>query len=96
MKRSIRQVGLVVSACAALVVAGCSTYYKAVDPQSGREYYTKEIDDVKGGAVKLKDARSGAVITLQSSEVKEISEKEFEAGLAAPAAAPAAAPTETK
>jgi hypothetical protein len=35
---------------------------------------------MKSGAVKFKDAKTGGEITLQSSEIKEIDSKEFEAG----------------
>jgi hypothetical protein len=34
------------------------------------------------GAVKIKDAKTGGTVTLQSSEVLEISEQEFKAGVA--------------
>ena len=78
------------------LVAGCASYYRVTDTQSGNVYYTKKVDTVKGGSgtVKLKDTRSGSVVTLQNSEVKEISKKEYKEGLAAPVskAAPAAAP----
>lgn len=63
------------------LLAGCSHYYKVNDPAGNKEYYTKDIDSTKGGAIKIKDARSGATVTLQSSEVKEISEDEFEAAV---------------
>jgi hypothetical protein len=79
-----------------LVVTGCASYYRVTDTQSGNVYYTKKVDTVKGGggAVKLEDTRSGSMVTLQNSEVKEISKKEYKEGLAAPVskAAPAAAP----
>lgn len=84
----------------ALLVAGCASYYKVTDPQSGSVYYTEELDNLRGGAVKLKDARTGSMVTLQNSEVKEISSKEYKEGLAAPISkptpttAPAAAPAE--
>jgi hypothetical protein len=48
--------------------------------------------------VKLNDGKTGSVVTIQNSDVKEISKKEYKEGLAAPvskpapAAAPAAAP----
>jgi cytochrome c oxidase subunit 2 len=44
--------------------------------------------------VKLTDTRTGSVVTIQNSEVKKISKKEYKEGLAAPVskAAPAAAP----
>jgi hypothetical protein len=94
MKNSVRYEWLAVSLCVGVLVAGCSsTYYKVTEPQSGKVYYTQDVDTAKGtSAVKLKDARTGSVVTLQSSEVKEISEKDYKAGLAAPAAASAVAP----
>jgi hypothetical protein len=102
MKEPVKLGWIAASLCAGLLVVGCSsTYYKVTDPHSGTAYYTQKVDTLVGtGAVKVKDARSGSVVTLQSSEVKEISEKEYKAGIAAPvtpptpapAAAPAAAP----
>jgi hypothetical protein len=82
MKLSVRYGWFIVSLCVGLLVGGCATYYKVTDPESGKEYYTQKIDDVRGGAVKMMDARTGSIITLQNSEVKEISEKEYKAGLA--------------
>ena len=38
----------------------------------------KDVDEAKGGAIKIKDEKTGAIVTLQSSEVKEISAEEFE------------------
>ena len=64
-----------------LVAAGCTTYYKVNDTAGSKEYYTTKIDKVKGGAIKLKDEKSGAHVTLQSSEVKEITEEEFNAAV---------------
>lgn len=61
--------------------AGCTHYYKVNDPSGQKEYYTKDIDEGKGGAIKIKDAKSGSTVTLQSSEVKEISEEEYEAAV---------------
>jgi uncharacterized protein YceK len=83
---------VVVSLCVGLLVGGCASYYKVTDPQTGKEYYSQKIDNVKGGAVKLKDARSGNTITIQNSEVKEISKDEYNAGIAAPVSKPAPAP----
>jgi hypothetical protein len=71
-----------------ILVAGCASYYKVKDPQSGNVYYTDKIDNVRGGAVKLKDARTGSMVTIQNSEVKEISSDEYKAGLAAPVSMP--------
>jgi hypothetical protein len=65
----------------AVVVAGCASYYRVNDPAGTREYYTTDIDKTKAGAITFKDAKSGGVVTLQSSEVKEISEEEFTAAV---------------
>ena len=85
------------------LVTGCTAhYYKVTDPQSGKEYYTQKIDNLKGGAVKLKDAVSGIDMTLQNSEVKEIDIHQYKQSVfyqinkpiptETPAAPPAAAP----
>lgn len=67
-----------------LIVAGCTSHYRVTDPASGKEYYTTKVTDAgRGGAVKIKDARTGSTVTLQSSDVKEISSDEFDAGIAA-------------
>ena len=73
--------GMVAAAGVLMLAAGCTHYYKVNDPAGNKDYYTTDIETAKSGAVKLKDEKSGAVVTLQSSEVKEISEKEFEAGV---------------
>jgi hypothetical protein len=94
MKRFIMNGCFVVVLGLVLLVAGCASYYKVRDPQTGDVYYTEKIDNLRGGAVKLKDARTGNIVTIQNSEVKEINSDEYKAGLAAPVAAPASAPTE--
>ncbi|BFU96506.1 MAG: protein of unknown function [Nitrospira sp.] len=67
------------------MVAGCTNYYRVTDPHSGKTYYTTEVKDAgRGGAVKIKDAKSGSTVTLQSSEVKEITSDEYEAAMKAP------------
>jgi len=90
MKKYVKFGWIAASLCAGLLVGGCSsTYYKVTDPHSGTAYYTQEIDTIAGtGAVKVKDARTGSLVTLQSSEVKEISEKDYKAGIAAPVSKP--------
>ena len=72
-----------------LCMTGCSSYYRVTDPVSGKTYYTTKINDAgRAGAVKIKDDRTGSVVTLQSSEVKEISADEYEAALKAQPPAP--------
>jgi hypothetical protein len=75
-----------------MLVAGCGSYYQVRDPASSTQYYTTDVDKAgSAGAVKFKDAKTGSEITLQSSEVKEISKEDYNKGLTAPAAKPAAA-----
>ena len=63
-----------------MVMAGCTTYYRVTDPASGKEYYTTNVKDKgRSGAVKITDDKTGSSVTLQSSEVREISEDEYEA-----------------
>jgi hypothetical protein len=60
------------------LVAGCGTsYYRVNDPAGTKEYYTTNIEQTKTGAIEFTDEKSGSVVTLQSSEVKKISEDEF-------------------
>jgi hypothetical protein len=51
------------------------------DPTTGNMYYTRDIDEEKGGAIIFEDAKTGTKITLQNSEVKEIHKDEFERAL---------------
>ncbi len=64
------------------LLAGCGgNYYRVNDPAGERQYYTSDIEKTKAGAITFKDEKSGSVVTLQSSEVKEISEDEFKAAV---------------
>jgi hypothetical protein len=59
-------------------VGGCASYYKVTDPASGRVFYTEDIDRQKGGTtIMFKDAKTGAEVTLPSSEVLQVSSEEF-------------------
>ena len=51
------------------------------DPTTGKAYYTTKVGDAGSGAIKINDEKTGSVVTLQSSEVKEISKDEYEAGM---------------
>jgi uncharacterized lipoprotein len=90
VKRSL----IAVSALAAL--AGCTTYYEVKDPTTGNLYYTTDLDKGREGAVTLVDEGSEAEVTIQNSEIREISKDEFKANAykvdePAPAAEPEAA-----
>lgn len=75
---------LAVSILSGLMVTGCSThYYRVTDPESGKTYYTNNVERVwQGGAINFEDAQSGNSVTLQNSEIKELTESEFMARLA--------------
>ena len=60
-------------------IVGCGSYYKVVDPGSGNVYYTTKVKKEAGGAVKLKDAKTGADVTIQNSEVTKVKKDEFKA-----------------
>jgi len=59
-----------------------ATYYKVIDPATGREFYTHDYTP-KGAAVEFKDAKTGAKTTLQNPQVFEIDEQTFNDGVAA-------------
>ena len=70
---------LVVTITLALFIVACGSgyYYKVVDPATGKTYYTKKINEEKGGAIKLEDAATGSTVTIQNSEVTKIDRTEF-------------------
>ena len=63
----------------AVSLTGCASYYMVRDPTTGTRYYTDDIDDPgRSGSIRFKDARTSREVTLQNSEVVEISRDEFE------------------
>jgi len=68
---------LIVTILLVLGITGCGSYYQVRDPASGSLYYTTDIEKKREGAITFKDAKSGADVILQNSEVKEISKDEF-------------------
>ena len=64
-----------------LFAAGCSSYYRITDQATGRTYYTTEYDRTDSGGVVFEDAKSSSKVTLQSSEVREVSRPDYDAGL---------------
>jgi hypothetical protein len=62
----------------ALVTGGCTSYYSVSDPKTGKQYYTTEWHTGRGGTTRFVDARTGALVTIQESEIREINEKDFQ------------------
>jgi uncharacterized protein YceK len=77
-------------ALTAALLSGCSSYFMVKDSQTGKAFYTTSVSQKKGQAVVSKDTASGAQITLQNSQVSEISKDEYMAAIAPPPATPAA------
>lgn len=73
---------LFVSFVCLFVVAGCGgSYYQVKDPVSGSMYYTQKITQKKAGNIIFEDSKTGSKVTIQNSEVKKISKKEFKSAL---------------
>ena len=69
----------------ALATHGCTTpaYYKVTDISTSKVYYTDDMYQ-EHGIMHLKDGKTGDAVTLQNSEVRNISKEEFEAKSAEP------------
>jgi hypothetical protein len=93
MKRILSS-GWIVVILGASLACGGAKYYTVKDPSTGKVYYSEDIKKKEGGAVTLTDAKTSSTVTIQNSEVTEVSEQTYKQGLAAPPpdAAPAAAP----
>jgi hypothetical protein len=75
---NLRPLAYVALAGSASFLAGCGSYYMVRDPGSGNTYYTSDIDRPGGtGTVRFRDGRSDRQVTLQNSEVREISRDEY-------------------
>jgi hypothetical protein len=61
-----------------LFAAGCTTYYRITDQPTRRTYYTTDFDRTSSGAVRFYDEKSLSEVTLQSSEIAEITKDAFE------------------
>ena len=79
MKKTL--INIAVVALIAVILTGCTTYYKVNDPVSGETYYTTEVKTRSSGAVYLKDVKSGKEVTIQNSEVQTISQEEYNVGI---------------
>lgn len=75
-------------------LAACTTYYEVTDPTTSKVYYSTEIDRGRAGSVTLTDTGSGAEVTLQNSEIKEVSKDVYKANAYAKIAPAAGAPAE--
>jgi hypothetical protein len=78
-----------VGAAVCLALAGCSvphvmgmgSYYQVTDLASGKIYFTQQIEHEGRGVIEFMDDTSDAWVSLPASEVKTITEAEYQAGL---------------
>jgi hypothetical protein len=77
-----RLVFFMLSIAVSLTLLGCAGYYKITDPASNKVYYTQDINRKMNGAIRFKDEVSKTQVTLQQSEVIEITQDQFEAAAA--------------
>ena len=71
--------GLSVAMVLSLGLAGCgSTYYLVKDPQNNAEYYTTAVKK-SGSAVEFKDEKTLTQMTLQNSQISEITKDQYKA-----------------
>lgn len=59
------------------VIGGCTTYYRISDPSTGKTYYTTGLAE-KSGSTTFVDAKTGAQVSIQNSEVNKVTKEEFE------------------
>jgi hypothetical protein len=77
------QFAAIVLAAIPLGLAACGgTYYIVKDAESGRVYYTAKLEH-SGDAITFKDAKTRSTVTLQNSEVTEISKDQYGASTGA-------------
>jgi len=86
---------LIAIALIAVLLTGCTKYYKVSDPLTGETYYTTDVKTRSSGAVNLRDAKTNRNVTIQNSEVTEITEDEFNVAVNAKQESKTEKPAET-
>jgi hypothetical protein len=67
--------------CSSLLAlaGGCGpTYYKVTDPTTGKQYYTTELKKHEHGSATIKDAKTGAEVSLQNTEITKVTKEEYD------------------
>jgi len=88
----VARIGKILSVMISLAAIGCgSSYYIVNDPYTGKTYYTKDLDRFNSGNISFKDEKTGKTVSIQNSEVQEVTANEYQEALnaASPAVAPA-------
>jgi len=75
----MKRIGVMCILLIGLAASGCSSYYRVTNPETGKVYHTRKIDQSRrGGYIEFKDAVTKEKVTLQSSQVKKVSKYEFD------------------
>ena len=69
---------LLLVALLAIAFPGCKSYYEVRDLRTDRVYHTRSLERWKAGAIRFKDANSGATVTLTTHEFKKIPQADYE------------------
>jgi hypothetical protein len=91
----VARIGLIVLVTFSLAAVGCGkSYYIVNDPFTGKTYYTKDVDRFNSGNVSFKDEKTGKKVSIQNSEIQEVTSTEYQKALdsTAPPAVPAPKP----
>jgi hypothetical protein len=72
MKRTALAIGLL------LLSFGCARYYKVIDVETKKVYYTKKVEKLDSGSVTFVNAETGSGATIRAAEVVPIEEEEFD------------------
>ena len=84
-------IGMFLLVVLSVAAVGCgSSYYIVNDPFTGKTYYTKDVDRFNSGNVSFKDEKTGKTVSIQNSEVQEVTSTEYQKAL--DATAPTAVP----
>jgi len=71
------RLGVLFIASATVGLGACTSYYMVKDPAGGTQYYTTNVKR-SHNVVTFKDAKTSADVTLQSSQVQEITKDQYE------------------
>ena len=64
-----------------LFLVACGGYWMVTDPTTQKVYYTETLTESRSGGLRFIDAKTGNEVTLQNTEVKEITKEEFKAAV---------------
>jgi hypothetical protein len=74
----VRRAALIV---VALSLVACRSYWEVTDSDSGRSYYTRDVDHDEG-RLKFKDERTGDRVNLVgNSEVRELTRDQYHSAI---------------